>query len=450
MQQSNGINRKQLMILTSITIIGLIFSFIRGIPLAAGFLPGLVTLMMMVKSAGFSWITIGKSVYHGAVQTREIIWILVFIGLLIPSWMASGTTPYMIEKGLQYVIPDLFLTSAFVMAAIISLILGTSMGTLSTIGIPLTGMANVLGIPLAYVGGALVSGAFVGDRTSPFSSSRHLMAIVTEVSHKEQGKTMLPTTIAAFIISLVFFVSFDIYGDWKITSIQNNDESFTQWFTYSPLLILPPVLLIGTMIAGGKVKHAFPLAIASSILIGTVYQNISVGEWLQILLFGFHETGLATLQSQGLLNMASLMIFIALTGCFNGILEKTRILHPYFEKILATADHLSTATYRTIFFGLGMNLISCNQTLPIMISGRNLLPFWSKRFQRQELARVIADSTHIFAGLIPWNMLAILCSTVLGITVIDYLPYAVFLWSLPFLTVILSYAKTKSYAGINK
>ncbi len=450
MQQTNGISLKQLFMLTSITIAGLLFSFALGIPLAAGFLPGLVTLGVMVNRAGFSWREIGQSAYSGAVQTREVIWILIFVGLLIPSWMASGTTPYMIEKGLQFVIPDLFLTSVFVLASVVSMTLGTSVGTLSTIGIPLTGMAAVLGVPLPYAGGALVSGAFVGDRTSPFSSARHLMAVVTGVDHKVQGKSMLPTSVAAFVLSLIFFILFDLYGNWKFSLIQDNNESFTEWFSYSPFLMLPPLLLIGTMIAGGKVKHAFPVAIASSMIIGTLYQNISAEEWVRYLLFGFRENAPAALHSQGLINMAGLMIFIALTGCFNGILEKTRVLHPYFEKVLATADNLFSATNRTVLFGLGMNMISCNQTLPIMISGRNLLPFWTKRFRPEDLARVIADSVHIFAGMIPWNMLAILCSTVIGVPVADYLPYAVFLWSMPILTTILSYIKTKSYTGINK
>lgn len=142
--------------------------------------------------------------WEGIKHTKEVMWILALVGVVIPVWTASGTIPYMIDLGLRIVDPSFFLTFSFVLSVCISMLLGTSTGTLSSVGIPLIGLAVLLQIPLPMVAGALVSGAFVGDRTSPFSSANRLVASSTGVSVKDLFKALLPTTIGAGVSPSLF------------------------------------------------------------------------------------------------------------------------------------------------------------------------------------------------------------------------------------------------------
>lgn len=144
----------QLVLLTGVTVGGLLLAYTLQFPLAAGFSLGVITLILLMLKKGVGCRVLIQAAWLGITRTKEVVWILVLVGIIIPAWMASGTIPYMIELGLSLVNPVYFLVSAFLMTSIISLILGTSLGSLSAVGIPLMGVASYLHIPLPLVAGA--------------------------------------------------------------------------------------------------------------------------------------------------------------------------------------------------------------------------------------------------------------------------------------------------------
>lgn len=430
---------RQLRITITTTILGLAAAYVIHLPLAIGFSFGLLALVMFTYRDGSALQDIFQQMWKGVQHTKEVIWILALVGVVIPTWTGSGTIPYMIDLGLMFVDPSFFLTFSFVLSACISMLLGTSTGTLSSVGIPLVGLGLLLQIPLPMVAGALVSGAFVGDRTSPFSSANRLVAASTGISVKDLFKALLPTTIGAIGVSLAFFLFYDVNGAWHTGDKAPIQQQFGSGFTYHLWLLLPVILLLLSIILRLKTRNGFLLSIASAIGIGMVFQGVTWSEWLHDMWYGYHSDLFTSLQTKGLSGMVELIILIGLAGAFNGILEENRVLQPYMQKLLGTSGSLFTATARTSFFGLGLGLVSCTQTLPIMMSGRSLLPFWEVRFPRSQLARVVADSSLILAAMIPWNMLAIVCGTIVGVPVERYVSYAPFLWALPLCTFIWSY-----------
>jgi Na+:H+ antiporter, NhaC family len=440
----------QLVLLILITVGGLLTSYINHFPLTLGFLFGFSTLLYLATTMGIRRDILIKGIKSGAWQTKEVVWILSFVGLLIPAWTRCGTIPYMIQLGLSSISTTYFLTCSFIAISMIALLLGTSTGSLSIIGLPLIGMGSLFHIPLPLVAGALVSGAFIGDRTSPFSSANQLVAISTHTSEKEQNRALLPTTFFSVLASLLFFYLMDLHGNWQTGQTIRSDYPFHSFFWFSPILLFPPIVLVAAILLRIKTKYAFILGILTSIIIGSFSQGVSFHQWVHDLLFGYNQTPITILHCKGLIDMLDLIIFIALTGSFNGILEETGLIQPYIKKVLGTKDSLPASTLRVALFGFGMSLVACNQTLPIMISGRNFLPIWTSRFKSCQLSRVIADSCLVFAGLVPWNMLAILCSTILGVPVLSYLPYAVFLLAAPIVTILYSYYEWKKLNPLSR
>jgi NhaC family Na+:H+ antiporter len=434
------LTNRQLGVTILITILGLAASYVLHIALVIGFSIGLITLVVIVWRGGAAFRGILGSMWKGVKHTKEVMWILALVGVVIPTWTASGTIPYMIDLGLQIVDPSFFLTFSFVLSVCISMLLGTSTGTLSSVGIPLIGLALLLQIPLPMVAGALVSGAFVGDRTSPFSSANRLVASSTGVSVKDLFKALLPTTIGAGCITFAFFLFSDMSGEWHQGEKDLLREQFGTGFNYSIWLLLPVLLLLLSILLRFKTRNGFLISIASAIGIGVIFQRVTWYEWLHAMWFGYHSSMFDSLQTKGLFDMVELIVLIGLAGAFNGILEENRVLEAYMQKLLGgSSTSLFAATFRTSLFGLGLGMVSCTQTLPIMMSGRSLLPFWEERFPRSQLARVVADSSLILAAMIPWNMLAIVCGTIVGVPVEQYFGYAPFLWALPLCTLIWSY-----------
>jgi Na+:H+ antiporter, NhaC family len=422
-----------------LTVLGLGTAYFFHIPLVIGFMAGLAVLIYFTKQSGFSVRFIKQSMVKGISHTKEVVWILLLVGLLIPALTASGTIPFLIDTGLQYMDPAYYLTVSFVFAAIISMILGTSMGTLSSVGIPLMGAGALLQIPMPLLAASVICGVFVGDRTSPFSSANQLVAASTGTTVRKQFRFLAPTTIMALLATLLYFIWQDQVGIWHTNGKLLEHQTYEHFFQYSRWLWVPIGILLMAMLLRFKTKYCFLLSIASSLVIGTILQGITFQAWMDYLWNGFSMVELPTLQSKGLFSMFDLIALIVMTGAFNGILEETKFIQPYLIQLFGQSSLMGAATIKTVLFGFALTLLSCTQTLPIMMTGRNILPVWSTRFRNEHLSRVVADAPLVIAALVPWNLIAILCGTIVGVPVEQYIQYAIFLWILPILTILVSF-----------
>jgi Na+:H+ antiporter, NhaC family len=319
------------------------------------------------------------------------------------------------------------------------MILGTSMGTLSSVGIPLMGAGALLQIPMPLLAASVVCGVFVGDRTSPFSSANQLVAASTGTTVRKQFRYLAPTTIIALGASLLYFAWKDRTGIWHDNGRLLQNQTYEHYFQYSSWLWVPLGILLIAMLLRFKTKYCFLVSIASCLIIGSILQGVTFQSWMNFLWNGFSMLEVPTLHSNGLYSMFDLIALIVMTGAFNGILEETKFIQPYMIQIVGQSSLMGVATIRTVFFGLALALFSCTQTLPIMMTGRNILPVWTTRFRNEQLSRVVADAPLVIAALVPWNLLAILSSTIVGVPVEQYMQYAIFLWILPVLTVLVSF-----------
>ncbi|HZG55931.1 Na+/H+ antiporter NhaC family protein [Paenibacillus sp.] len=429
--------------IVGITAAGLGAAYAAELPLAAGFSLGLAALMAgaLRSRAVPGWAALGRMMREGVAHTKEVVWILLLVGLLIPAWTAGGVVEYLVAAGLSLLDPAWIVTFGFAFASAIAMVLGTSTGTLSAVGIPLMGIAAHLGVPLPLMAGALVSGAFVGDRTSPFSSAHQLVASSAGVPERALFRLLRPTTYAGFALALAVFAAFDRIGAWGRGGEAGVGVAYSGGGDEHWLLAVPPALLLICILVRLRTRHAFVVGIVSGVAVGAYVQGGTVQEWIGWLWHGYAEPGgsgagtSAAAHGKGLAAMIELVALIALAGAYNGIMENAGLVRPIAARVLGAKPTLAGATARTGLFGLGLSLVSCTQTLPIMMTARSLSAVWVERFPREHLARVTADTSLLLAALVPWNMIAVLCGTILGVGAERYAPYALFLWVPPLLTV---------------
>jgi Na+:H+ antiporter, NhaC family len=417
---------KQLILLLTVTLTGVMWSVIFHQPLLIGFLPGFFILVYLSKQINQGVKQILQISIRGVYKTRIVILILFLVSFLLPSWYLSGTIDQMVKIALHFINPHYFYVLTFVAAMVISMLLGTTVGTLSAIGIPILGTAVVLNLQAEIVAGALVSGAFVGDRTSPFSSAHQLLAHTIEIPVRKQWNAMLFTTFIAVGVSILFYGSFDFFSD---VTVRASDHF--RWSDLSLIKFIPPVILLLLVLFRVSIIYAFLTSIITacilSLLDGVGLVEIALAFW----------NGIEGLGG-GFLHMYELLLFLSLAGAYNGLLEELNVIQPYLDKWLQRSTSLTGDTFKTLLATLLISLIAANQTLPIILTGRSFLPHWSSKYGKEELARVMGDTTMLFPGMVPWSVLAIMCSTIVGIPILEYLPYALFLWLLPFLTLMVS------------
>lgn len=421
---------RQVIMLLGVTLTGVVWSVIFHHPLALGFFPGYLMLVWLSKKKGKST----KQILHisllGVNKTRIVILILFLVSFLLPTWYLSGTIQQMVDIALHFIIPNHFFVLTFFSAMVFSMLLGTTVGTLSAIGIPIIGTAIVLQLPVEIVAGALVSGAFVGDRTSPFSSAHQLLSYTVELPVKTQWKAMFLTSIAAIILCFCFYG----IADFLLSKSAVSTPQPLSWVELSLIKFVPPFILIGFVLLRFSIIYAFLTSILCAMVIsffgGTPVTKIVYSMW-----HGIEGLG------GGFLHMYELLLFLALAGAYNGLLEEMNVIQPYLDKWLQSSQSLTGDTLKTLFATLLITLIAANQTLPIILTGRSFLPHWTNKYGNEELARVLGDTTMLFPGVVPWSVLAIMCSTIVGVPILDYLPYALFLWILPLLTILVSMGK---------
>ncbi|MDQ0976490.1 NhaC family Na+:H+ antiporter [Neobacillus niacini] len=425
----NRFSIKQLIYLLTITLAGVIFSVIFHFPLVIGFLPGYLVIVHLANRNNQSFKQIVQISIRGVYKTRIVILILFLVSFLLPSWYLSGTIDQMVKIALYLINPHYFYVLTFVAAMVFSMLLGTTVGTLSAIGIPILGTAVVLNLSTAVVAGALVSGAFVGDRTSPFSSANQLLAHTLELPVKKQWNAMFLTTIIAVVLSMLFYGVFDFFSTEKMI----HTISF-EWGELTFLKFIPPIILLVLVLFRLSIIYAFISSVLSAAII-SILGGVRVSEVASAFWNGIEGLG------GGFLHMYELLLFLALAGAYNGLMEELNVIQPYLDKWLQRSTSLTGDTLKTFSATLLISVIAANQTLPIILTGRSFLPHWKNYYGEEELARVMGDTTMLFPGMVPWSVLAIMCSTIVGVPILEYLPYALFLWVLPFITLIVSLVK---------
>jgi NhaC family Na+:H+ antiporter len=416
------------------------------------------TIVLMLT--GTRWKRIEDGVVHGCKIATIPMMILMLIGALIPSWIASGTIPVLIYYGLQLISPSMFLFTAALICGVASIATGSSWTTGATFGVAFMGISYGLGIPGAMAAGAIVSGAIIGDKLSPLSDSTNLAAGVSEANLFKHIKSMFYTTVPAFVIALVLYliIGFRYTAESiDMTTTQSILEGIAANFNVSPgiaIITLIPLALVVFMAV--KQISALAVMVAASLVgmfIAIFINGYNLWEMMSFMNYGFSiDSGIFEVDK--LLNRGGIqaMMWTLSLGylglSFGGILEKTGTLEALLDKMAGATKSARSLIPTHIVSAILVNMLSASQYVAILIPGRMYLPAYKKLGLRMDIAsRVSEDGGTVTSPLVPWGLCGVYFTGTLGVATLDYLPFTFLALFVPIISIL--YAMTGKFIWYN-
>jgi len=400
---------------------------------------------------GYKWQQIEEGMYEGIGQALQAMVILAIIGVLIGVWILAGVVPSMIYYGMGILSPRIFLVATVLLCSITSLATGTSWGTAGTIGIALMGIATGLGIAPEIAAGAIISGAYFGDKMSPLSDTTNLAPAMAGTDVFTHIKFMAKPTAIAYAITLAVFafVGFNIpSGTGDMVAIEVMRQGLADSFNVSPLLLIPPVVVI---ISIAKKMPAIPgifLGVILGAILAPIMQGASFGAILSASYGGFiSETGIeaidSLLTSGGLTNMMYSISLTLIAMMFGGIMEKTGQLKVIVSKLLRKVKTAQGLIALTVATCLGSNMTMPEQYISIVVPGRTYSQAYKDMgLHPKTLSNALESTGTLSSALIPWNTCGAFLYGVLGVPTMMYAKWAVFNYTMPIVVIALSFVGT--------
>ena len=384
-----------------------------------------------------------ESMLSGAKAGIGAIYIFLLIGLLISSWIVGGTIPTLLYIGLSIVTASFFYTIVFITTAIIGTAIGSSLTTVATLGVAFMSIAGAIDASLAVTAGAIVSGAFFGDKMSPLSDTTNLAASIVGVDLFEHIKNMSWTTIPAFFISAVIYsllspstgsVEAGMIGSYKETLIELN---FIHWYAVIPLI----VLIVCTLF---KMPALLTLAASSivALILSMFHMELSISDYFSILYDGYvAETGMEVIDSLltrgGISSMFFTIMLVLLSLSMGGLLFALGIIQALLAKVENLLLSIGSLITGTAFTAIGINVLIGEQYLSILLTGEAFKEKYKEMgLHPKSLSRVMEDAGTVINPLVPWSVCGLFIASMLEISVIDYLPFAFFCLLSPVLTIL--------------
>ena len=384
--------------------------------------------------------------------------ILLLVGALAGTWLVSGIIPAMVYYGLQVLSPEIFLPASVIIAAIISIATGSSWTTTATVGIALVGIGSALGIPSGMIAGAVISGAYFGDKMSPLSDTTNLapaMAGTDLFTHiKYMAYTTVPTIIFTLIVFSVLSGTIDTTGSADISNLL---ISIKNTFHISPWLFLVPGVVIAMILLKTKPLIALGIGVVLAAIFAFFFQSdvlnaLSDSKTKSLLTAVWTDTQIKTdnvsltqlFSSGGIMGMLWTILLIISAMVFGGVMDAIGALAKITKALLSVATSVFGLFASTVVSCLGLNVIASDQYLALVIPGKMFKKAYEdKGLAPQNLSRTLEDSGTVTSVLIPWNTCGAYQSSVLGVGVSEYFIYAIFNWLSPFTTLLFAAFKIK-------
>ncbi|KXF82842.1 Na+/H+ antiporter NhaC [Enterovibrio coralii] len=406
---------------------------------------GVVVASVVALRCGFAWKEIQGGMVAGIYNALPAMIILMIVGSLIGVWILAGVVPTLIFYGLKILAPEIFLPACVVICAITSLATGTSWGTTGTIGVALMGVGGGLGFPLPIVAGAVLSGAYFGDKMSPLSDTTNLAPAMAGTDLFTHIKHMSYTTSVSIGLTLIIEIVIGLQYSASSSNIERINTILTtleSTFFINPVLLLPLVLVL---FVSYKKMPAIP-GIALGVIAGAICAaGLQGADYNAIanVAFGGYTSGTGIEDVDSLLSrggMDSMMYTISLiivAMMFGGVMERTNQLKVIADKVLAAAKSTGSLIVSTVLTGIGANLILCDQYMAIVMSARSYAEAYRERgLAPENLSRAVEDSATVTANLVPWNSGGAYQAATLGVATLAYLPFNFFCWLSPLVTIL--------------
>ena len=364
---------------------------------------------------------------------------------LFYSWMASGTMGGIIYYGIQLMRPKYFLLYSFLISVIISFLLGTAFGTVSTVGVALIVMAKGGGVNINLAAGAIIAGAYFGDRASPMSSSANLVATITDTNLYKNINNMFKTAIIPFIISLIIYSLLSLQEPLNLLN-NNMGNDILKAFVIDWRVLLPAAMIVVLALLRLDIKLSMLLNIGLAGFLAVILQGYSLREIINFIVFGFQLKSPGPLQDilqgGGILSMANAAIVVFISSALSELLIGTDMLNNltiYLNKIRRRSSLFLT----TILTAIATAAFGCNQTMSIVLTKQLLRESYQmNQLDNYQLAMDIENSSVVLAPLIPWNIALFVPATTLAVSPAKITPFLFYLYLIPLCNLI--YFKPKN------
>ncbi len=419
--------------------------------LIGGFLAALVGFYQKV-----SYEDMMEAVSSNLKSTSGSLLILLMVGALSGSWLISGIIPSMIFYGIKILNPTVFLAASVVICALISVATGSSWTTSATVGIALIGVGNAMGVPVGMTAGAIISGAYFGDKMSPLSDTTNLAPVMAGGELFSHIRYMTYTTIPSITITLIVFIvislGLEVNGAVETASL---NAAIQERFFISPILFIVPVLVVlmivkktppliallaGTLL-GGVVALIFQPSLVASITgahslnFENGYKGMLTAFTTDVSVSTSNEALNDLFNSGGMAGMLGTIWLIVCAMVFGGVMEAIGALNRITQSLLSLAQSTFGLFASTVASCLAINLTASDQYLAIVVPGKMFSKAYKDRgLAPENLSRTLEDSGTVTSALIPWNTCGAYHSSVLGVPVFEYFIFAVFNYISPFVT----------------
>ena len=445
-------------IIISTCIILISTCIITKLSLAYGFLGGIIFTSTFLIKYKYTIRDIIIPIISGLKEAWTLYVLILLIGAAASVWLASGVVPSLMYYGFEYMKDINFLLATFLIVSVVSIFMGTAIGTVSTIGIALLGVGKGFGVPAPVLLGAIISGAFIADKISPISGLFNLTLTTTRKNYKQVMTVMLTTLIPVFLITAVVYyilgTNFTIStGTENLLYYQN---AIFHGFKISPYIAFVPTIVLILPLFGFKTIPTILIGVFTGCLVSLFFQHMPLHTLLTSLFFGYKGSTASIelnkiLVSGGIKSMIEVVLIVMGAVSLTSLLEKAGMIIPLINKLTLGVKTKRQLIIKTSLISSLLTVITCDQTVGILLPGRLLQDKFNELgVDVAVLARTISDTGTIIAPLMAWNINAIILNSLTGISAISYAPYAVLCYLSPIITIIVSYGvkvKAKSVAA---
>ena len=448
------------------TILVMIVIVITGfvvfeIPIQALLILSSAYAALIARRVGLKWQDLEEGITYRLATAMPAIFIILSVGIIVGTWMFSGTVPALIYYGLEFLNPNLFLVSAFIICAITSVATGTAWGSASTAGIALMAIATQLHIPAGMAAGAIIAGAVFGDKMSPLSDTTNLAALVTKVNIFSHIRAMIWTTFPASIIGLIvwYIAGRQFGGNTNTSNVNALLNELSQIYNINIFVWLPLIIIIICLLIKISTVPAMLISSLSAIIVGVFNNGFNVVDGFKATFDGFNkemvsssngeltDRAIGLIEQGGMMSMTEIVVTIFCGYAFAGIVEKSGCLDVILNKISKNINSVGQLILATVVGGIMMVLAAGVASVVIIMVGVLLMEMYNKMgLDRTNLSRTLEDSGTMIIPLIPWGTSGIYYTQQLGVSVDQF-----FIWTVPcYLCIVFALFYGFSGIGIKK
>ena len=445
MTQEKKLNKLQSVILLVFIILAVAVCILlkTGGPMIGLFLSWII-IYLFCKILRIEFGRIIGGAYEAIRVVVPTVCLLMAIGVMIGTWLQSGTIATIIVGGLRLINPTWLLPLTLLFCAVLSLVTGTSYGSVGSAGVAMMAIGNAMGINPGMVAGAVICGSMFGDKISPLSDTTNLAPAVAGAKLGDHVRSMLWTTLPPFLISLILFTVLGIRqtsGDYSAGDLNLYIEALNGEFQLGLVTLIPAVLIIVLLLLKVDAIVALGISAVAAGAVSVFWQGASLQSVIQVAYNGY-STGIENGILQTILNrggMSSMLQYVAII-CFavgmGGMLEKLGVLENILEMIVSHIRSDGTLILATLLVGYVVSLISCSQPMAHVLTGRLMAPlFKDRKIAPEILSRCLEDAGTLAGPMIPWHGYCVYMSGTLGVAWAAFFPYLFLLYLTPFFSV---------------